>query len=407
TDVGELRLAGEKLNVSDKPAGQDSFALDHLRHICARFCIVARQQRSILYDVKTRAANMLLAYADAFPRPSDEGLRIGVPLTQADLASDLGVNLRSVNRAFTEWRQNKWVVLHKGWIVLSDRRAIERQVEGLENTILYPTEFPEAFKNGRDYWAESGTRCAPPEKAREKIRENPVFSGASDDALGELLHDAHWLEVDPGTRTIEPGQASSFVDLLIEGRMRVFHATDSERKVTVKHLGAPCTLGEMQALTGLAYFQFAEALTRCLLVRVRADALVHFLEANSAATQGLLRDVARRLYLAYRNEASILANVTGRVASLLLAYAEAFGRESADGVVIRYPLTQKIVAQETGATTKSINRAFSAWRDAGVVDTHKGWFLLRRIGEIEAASGGLRFNLKYEAREEPPTEERL
>ncbi len=374
-----------------------SFAFEHLRHVCARFCVVARQQRSILYDVNTRAASLLLAYAEAFPRPTADGLRIAHPLTQSDLAQDLGANLRSVNRAFTEWRQQGAVSTHKGWIVIRDVDSLHAATGDLPRHLLYPSTFDAKDREGDDFWDSASPSEAPPGDARERLRSNPVFAEASERELDDLLLDAHWLNATPEEGVIEAGQRATFVDVLLSGRIRVHHSADAGRRVTVKHLGAPCTLGEMQALTGTSFVQCADALTACEIVRLRANTFERYLAGNDGAARGLLRDVAGRLYLAYRNEAAILANVPGRVASLLLAYADAFGRETEQGLMIRYPLTQKTIALEIGATTKSINRTFSSWKEDGWVELHKGWCVIRDLERIEAVCGGLRFNLKYEA----------
>lgn len=376
---------------------ENPFAFQHLHHVCARFCVVARQQRAILYDVKTRAASLLLAYAEAFPKPTTDGLRIAHPLTRADLAQDLGANLRSVSRVFTEWRHKGIVAAHKGWIVIRDAEALHRESGDLHRHLHYPAAFDESDREGTDFWSSLPAPVPPPPDALERLRHNPVFAHVSENELAKLLVDAHWLNPEAQENVIEAGQRATYVDVLLSGRMRVFHAAGEERNVTVKHLGAPCTLGEMQALTGVSFVQYAEALTPCELIRLRAETFDRFLQANGVAARGLLRDVAGRLYLAYRNEAAILANVPGRVASLLLSYAEAFGRETDQGTMIRYPLTQRTIALEIGATTKSINRTFAAWKEDGWVELHKGWCVLRDRAKLEECCGGLRFNLKYEA----------
>lgn len=105
--------------------------------ICARFCVAARNERAPFFDVPVRLAAYLLSLAELFGREHEDGLLIRHPLTQATMADGLGVVVRSVRRALTEWREKGWISQHKGWWVLKRRHELEAVAQGLRFNLNY------------------------------------------------------------------------------------------------------------------------------------------------------------------------------------------------------------------------------------------------------------------------------
>ncbi|MBK7859312.1 MAG: Crp/Fnr family transcriptional regulator [Archangiaceae bacterium] len=75
--------------------------LNVLRDASGRLLLANRRERSLaLGDVSERLADLLMSYVRLFGVPTDGGTMIRIALSQNDLASDLGVALKSVSRAF-------------------------------------------------------------------------------------------------------------------------------------------------------------------------------------------------------------------------------------------------------------------------------------------------------------------
>jgi CRP/FNR family transcriptional regulator/CRP/FNR family cyclic AMP-dependent transcriptional regulator len=69
-------------------------------------------------DVSTRLAKKLLELADRHGEPSDDGIRIAVPLTQRDLARMLGLTRASVNKHLSALEGEGVLTAHREGIVL-------------------------------------------------------------------------------------------------------------------------------------------------------------------------------------------------------------------------------------------------------------------------------------------------
>ena len=79
--------------------------LNTLVEVSRAFCGAARLEVNRLDTTESLLANVLLAYTAACGEPWDRGVRMRVKRTQTDLASAIGANERSVNRALAAWKK--------------------------------------------------------------------------------------------------------------------------------------------------------------------------------------------------------------------------------------------------------------------------------------------------------------
>jgi CRP/FNR family cyclic AMP-dependent transcriptional regulator len=100
-----------------------SLALNLLRSLSARLrlsTVEAEQLASL--TVVERLTRQLHKLAEWSGRPTADGVRIMVPMTQQELATLIGTSRESVNRALVQLRRQGKVRLDKGWIVLLAER---------------------------------------------------------------------------------------------------------------------------------------------------------------------------------------------------------------------------------------------------------------------------------------------
>ena len=228
------------------------------------------------------------------------------------------------------------------------------------------------------------------------IRSNPVFAAAQPDDLWSMIQQSTWRPFQPGQHIIAEGSLVENLYILLDGTVRVFHQSSDGREATVKHLNAPCTFAEMEILAGEPeMLEGVQAITRIKLLQVPASSFITFIHQNMGAAMLLLKDVCTRFCIAARNERAVFFEVGPRVASLLLSYADLFGKPTDNGVRIAHLLTQQDLAHGLGVTVRSVARILAEWKQAGWVARHKGWFVLHAPEELERICHGLRHNLNY------------
>ncbi len=106
-------------------------AIRLLALLCERLRVsTERFEDSMFLGVSARLAKRLLSLIDVHGS-ADGGAdaRIGLKLSQGELARILGVSREIVNRQLSEWRDAGIILTRGGHITINDRRALERLLE--------------------------------------------------------------------------------------------------------------------------------------------------------------------------------------------------------------------------------------------------------------------------------------
>lgn len=104
-------------------------ALALLRSLSARLRYATEEAESLAsLTVTERLTWRLERLAELFGRPAPGGVRIGLPMTQQELAALVGTSRESINRSLVRLRREGKVRVDGGWIVLLDDEG--RATEG-------------------------------------------------------------------------------------------------------------------------------------------------------------------------------------------------------------------------------------------------------------------------------------
>lgn len=230
----------------------------------------------------------------------------------------------------------------------------------------------------------------------EQLKANPIFAHTPEATLSLLGQPLEAEAVPVGKVLLHAGDPADTVYVLLSGTVRIFHDDGEDQQVTVKHLSAPVTFGEMEVLCGeVEMLESVEAITNVSLLRVSAKNFCRVLDRDPRATAFMLRDICKRFCVAARNERTLFYEMPVRLASLLLSYAELFGRPDPQGIVIRHVLTQDILARGLGVVVRSVRRTLTQWKQASLIEIRKGRIIVKDKDELDIIANGLRMNLNY------------
>jgi CRP/FNR family transcriptional regulator, cyclic AMP receptor protein len=233
---------------------------------------------------------------------------------------------------------------------------------------------------------------------RAELASNPTFQSCAGAELDSLLARAELVAFPSDAQVLAEGAPVEHLHLLLSGTVRVYHAHADGRSLTVKHLSAPCTFVEMEILAGEpCVLESVAALCDSRIVKVPKDDFLAFLSRAPHAAVPLLHDVCARFCTAARNERAAFYEAAPRFASLLLSYADLFGRPHPKGIRIARALTQDDIALGLGITARSVARTWASWQKAGWVCRSRGWIVLCKAEALEALCHGLRHNINYRA----------
>jgi CRP/FNR family cyclic AMP-dependent transcriptional regulator len=175
----------------------------------------------------------------------------------------------------------------------------------------------------------------------------------------------------------EPGDT---VHVLLAGRVKLSHATDSGREALLGIREPGDLIGEMSAIDEAPRSATAVALEPVEVLTVSTPAFTAFLDRTPGVALVLLRVIIRRLRDADAKRVEFLAQDTvGRVCSRLLELGDRFGEPAADGVHVDVAITQEDLAGWTGSSREAVIRALRTLRELGWIATRRRGITLLEV----------------------------
>ncbi len=101
-----------------------------LKDVAARLAIAAYNERALAFlDANTRLAGLFLSFLEAYGHKTPTGVELGIKLTYEMLARCLGVTVRSIDRAMTEWTKEGWMTKSRGTYVFFDLEKLAEKAD--------------------------------------------------------------------------------------------------------------------------------------------------------------------------------------------------------------------------------------------------------------------------------------
>lgn len=178
---------------------------------------------------------------------------------------------------------------------------------------------------------------------------------------------------------------SSWVMVLLTGRVKISTGTASGGEVVLAVRAPGALIGEFSAIDGEPRAATVTALEDVTgLVVLRPD-FENYLQSHGRVAFLLIRLVVNRLRDADRKRIEFGASdTTGRVAARLVELAERFGEPGPDGIRIAMPLSQDELAGWAGASREAVTRALATLRTEGWIRTSR---LRVEVLDVEALRG--------------------
>ena len=156
----------------------------------------------------------------------------------------------------------------------------------------------------------------------------------------------------------DPGDALFVVR---SGRVKVVLVGEDGREVILGVLGPGEHFGELSLIDDQPRSAHVIAMDDATLLVLRREDFRKRVEANPAVAWALLAELSRRLRRADGKIGGlVLLDVPGRIARLLLDFADESGGER-----IEKPITHQTIAQMIGASRETVSRAMREFQDNG------------------------------------------
>ncbi|MEO6951207.1 MAG: Crp/Fnr family transcriptional regulator [Polyangia bacterium] len=225
-----------------------------------------------------------------------------------------------------------------------------------------------------------------------RLRANPIFADATADSVRVLLAESRVHSYAADELVLEEGQDAEQVWLLLDGAVRVYHASDTGEEVLIKLFRAPAVFGEAESFAGIPFVENVRATEASTALVVPLDTLVAYLEQKPRAAIRLLADVAQRLAISAYDEKSLAFHpITMRLANHLLDLADL----APPGTVPLIRASQEQLATAIGATRRSVAKDMGAWQNEGILVRDSDGYRVLDLPALRRHADGARLALTH------------
>lgn len=197
--------------------------------------------------------------------------------------------------------------------------------------------------------------------------QSPLFAALDSEAAAALRSSMTEQSTPRGTVIFPEGEIGDHMYVILEGKVKLGHASPDGRESLMAVLGPGEIFGELSLFDPGPRTATATALTDARILALGNTSLHPWLAGRPEVAEALLAALARRLRRTNDALADLVfSDVPGRVAKALLDLADKFGEVTSQGLLVKHDLTQEELAQLVGASRETVNKALADF-------AHRGW----------------------------------
>jgi CRP-like cAMP-binding protein len=195
-----------------------------------------------------------------------------------------------------------------------------------------------------------------------------LFDGITPAEMQEMERITRMQEVKKRQPLYLPGDPSSNVYLLKQGRVKLANTGASGKEVTFEILEPGEIFGELEVLEGLPRETAAEALDDAMICVIRREDFDRYLSMHPDVTVKLTKLIGLRLRkIQSRVEDLVFRDVPARLAHLLLELRKTDGVAEGTGIRLRAKLTHQEMANLIGASRETVSTILGQFRDQALI----------------------------------------
>lgn len=205
--------------------------------------------------------------------------------------------------------------------------------------------------------------------AATALQAVPFFSNLDSDVAGELAGRLVPRRFSAGQVLFHLGDPGGLLYIISRGKIKISYTTPDGQEVVLAILGPGDFFGELALLDDSPRSATAESLEPTETWTLHREDFIHYITENPAFALHVLQTLAQHIRRLNAQLADIFfLDLPGRLARTLLHLADQYGRKEGTGTLIDLALTQTDLAEMTGATRVSINKALGRFRRSGWIE---------------------------------------
>ncbi|ODR93703.1 Crp/Fnr family transcriptional regulator [Methyloceanibacter marginalis] len=217
-----------------------------------------------------------------------------------------------------------------------------------------------------------------PNLDRNLIQALPVFSAMGEPELDDVIAHAKAQRIPKGTAVFQQGEKANSFFVLLHGRLKVVKTTPHGQQMIIRFVHPGDIYGIAKALRREDYPATATAVVDSVTLVWPAQIWDEFVASHPAFAVNVMQTMGDRLQEAHaRIKELSTEEVEHRVAHTVLRLITQSGKQTDEGVLVDFPITQQELAEASGTTLHSVSRTLSAWESAGLVTVGRRKIVVR------------------------------
>lgn len=216
------------------------------------------------------------------------------------------------------------------------------------------------------------------ERGRKLLEGCTIFSVLDERQRRELAVHAQPRSFGTNETIFHLGDPGHSMMAIVVGTVRISLPAPKGREIILGDLSSGELFGEIAVLDGKSRSADATALTKCELMVLDRRDLLPFLQRNPIACINLMQLVCARI----RRSDERMADIA--FYDLPVRLAKALLRSPAQGHPAKLSLTQRELAEMTGATRENVNRCLREWQRRGILDLKNRWTIIVKPEALES-----------------------
>jgi CRP-like cAMP-binding protein len=208
---------------------------------------------------------------------------------------------------------------------------------------------------------------------RALLAGNALFEHVAEADLDALLATAKISRYKANQIIFQKDDPGTAMMAVLDGRVKISSFSMDGKEAVLNIIEPGMVFGEIALLDGKERTADATAMADCELLMLYREDFLPILEARPQFAIRLLEMVCGRLRDTSKlvEDAFTLTTPT-RLARQLLRLAKNYGRETDDGVMIDFKMSQRELAAYVGLARENINRQLRAWEKEELISVESG-----------------------------------
>lgn len=191
----------------------------------------------------------------------------------------------------------------------------------------------------------------------------PFFNNLSTEDTEHLVQRLVMRRFNTGQIIFHHGDPGGLLYIITRGKVKITHSTPDGQEAMLAIFGSGDFFGELALLDESPRSATVEAIEPTETLTLHREDFIRFLSDNPNFALHVLHTLAQHIRRLNNQISDIFfLDLPARLARQLLQLAEQHGKKTEQGILIELSLTQTDLAEMTGATRVSINKALGRFR---------------------------------------------